>query len=175
MAITIGLIPSGQFGYVPSGAGAAPYSVQGDPTVALMAQLNRFAGKSVSAGDRCGRRVFVKRELPLIDSLTDEAATAAVLLIHERYNCVPLGLYSAQKVQWAISGLNNSVVFVAQNLNEITLTIAQLGDSLGLPAAKAGITQVDPKLKPKSKAPYYIAGGVLVALLGVVAYQRRAR
>ncbi len=165
-----------QLGIVsPASAGLAPYQVQGDPVVALIAQVNRFAGRSLKIGT-CGSRAYVPRAFPLNGGLTDAVTTAAALIIHDRYACVAVQIVNPQKLQWAIQGISDSIAFVSQNLDEITLTLAQVGDSLGLSPANVGITTVDPKLKPKSKLPYIVFGGsLLVAAIVAGLYMRKGR
>lgn len=169
-----------QLGVVPNfeDTGLAPYRIQGDPVVALIAQLNRFAGSSYKVGTGCSARRYVSRVLPLMPTLTDEAATAANILLYDRYNCVSLDTWGKQKAKWALDGMNDSIPFVLANLEEITLTIAQVGDALDLAPASVGITNVDPRLKPKVNVGAYVGGAaavILVGLLGYQAYTRRAR
>jgi len=144
--------------------GASPYQIKGDPVVALLAQLNRFAGKTVKPGGTCGERRLVgapfSLQPPIID---DRAATSAVLIVWQRYSCVPLDVWSSRKEKWIAAHLGGDARdFVRSNLNELTVTIAQFGDSLGLDAAKVGITELDPKMKPKFPV-------MTVVLLGALA------
>ncbi len=156
-------------------AGAAPYVVQGDPAAALVAQVNRFAGKSVSLG--CKARPYVPRAVPAA-VLTDDAMFSAALIVNDFYNCACTAMgascpdFGQQKARWANNGFTNYQTFVPANLNEITLALAQIADSKGYAPAAVGITAVDPKLKPTSKAPWYVAGGLAIAALGVVFTRR---
>jgi hypothetical protein len=86
-------------------------------------------------------------------SLDHRGATTAALIVWLRYACSPLFTGSTAKEQWALAGLDNPWTFVMNNLNEVTVTVAQYGDSHGLPAAKVGITKRDPRLVPPWKFP----------------------
>lgn len=156
-------------GYVATGAdiseaGASPYQVKGDPVVALIAQLNRFAGKTVSPSSHCTSRNYLPGgPLPLASSLSLHAATIANLIATDRYNCAPTGTYSKAKALWITNGSDGKeVAFATANLAELTITIAQFADSLGLPAATVGITERDPKMTPKMPV-------VTIAVVGVLA------
>jgi hypothetical protein len=151
--------------------GLAPYTVQGDPVQALIAQLNRFAGKTLAVGS-CRAARYVSRTIPLSSGLTYEAALLAANLMYSRYDCVPISLWGDDRVRWIAKGRDGDVVgFVAQNLAEFTVTIAQLGDQLGLDPASVGITTVDPKLARRKMWPFYVGGAI--ALLGAFAFARR--
>ena len=164
-------------GYVPVGAiaelGTSPYQIKGDPTVALIAQLNRFAKRTVSPGGGYGNRNYLPAgELPLASSLDDKAATTAVLIVNDRYGCVAVDVFSKQKAAWALSGLANAVPFVTANLAELTTTIAQFGDSLGLSPATVGITNRDPKFTPKFPVTTVAIVGAL-ALAAIIVSRRK--
>lgn len=154
-------------GYLAAGAdiaemGVSPYQIAGDPVVALHAQLNRFAGKTVNPGGKCGSRTYLRSDLPLAKTIDDQVATIALLILRDRYECVPIDVWSQQKSKWVTEGLGNAVPFVTGNLAEITVTIAQIGDSLDLAPAKQGITRRDPKFTPKFPV-------VTVAIIGALA------
>jgi hypothetical protein len=146
--------------------GLTPYQVQGDPTVALLAQLNRFAGESVAIGT-CGEARFVGQPFALKPGAFDErAAFAAATILIQRYACSSDTKVGAE-YRWALSSADNEVAFVKNNIDRVTLIIAQVGDAAGLDAAVVGITEVDPKLKPM---PTWVkVVGVGVGLLGISA------
>lgn len=141
--------------------------VTGDPVLALIAQLNRFAGKTFTLGGGCGSRRLVSAAFPMVPgSLSDAAATAAVLILESRYSCVGLDLFDGQKAKWARDGLIEPISFVTGNLPEITTTIAQFGDSLGLAPAAYGITTKSPLFQKKLKTEHIVMlGGVALAAI----------
>jgi hypothetical protein len=145
--------------------GLAPYKVSGDPVIALLAQLNRFAGEEVSLGSGCRAKRFVGRAFPLKASAFDEwAATAVVAILVERYAC-GVGGDATREYRWALSGLDNPLGFVRNNLDQVTLILAQAADAAGLDAANVGITTVDSKLKPTPT--WMLVTGIGVGLLGL--------
>jgi hypothetical protein len=139
--------------------------IVGDPVIALAAQLNRFAGKNFSLGG--GQRHYVNAAFPLASgNLTDQMATAAVLIVFDRYQYAPLTTYSGSKAKWANNGLANAVPFVTANLAEIVTTIAEFGDSLGLEPAAVGITTKSDKFKSAFPVgTVAIVGGLIVAAI----------
>ena len=143
--------------------GLTPYKINGDPVTALVAQLNRFAGKTITPGGTCGPRKLVNEPFTLIPSIDNKAATAAALIVFTRYSCTPTDVASATKQKWANGGLfdGNTWAFVMNNITEITTTIAQFGDSMGLPPATVGITTKDPKMAPKFPTTTIVAIGVM--------------
>ncbi len=157
--------------------GISPYKISGDPVTALVAQVNRFAGKTVRAGGTCGARTLVPKAFPLGPVITEASATAAALIVWTRYTCVPVELRSPTKEKWISDGLFNpkpsTWSFAMNNLHELTITIAQFGDSLGFAPATVGITQVDPKMAPKFPIRTVALLGVLA--LGAFMVSRRKR
>lgn len=147
--------------------------IAGDPVLALIAQLNRFAGKTVAPGYGCRPRQYLAAALPMVPTLDDKTATTAVLILNDRYSCVPIDLFNKSKADWANSGLTETTVFVTKNLAEIVITIAQYGDKVGLSPAQYGITERDPKFAPNllTTKNIVIAGGVLV--LGALVMRRK--
>jgi hypothetical protein len=159
--------------------GASPYKISGDPVTALVAQLNRFVGKTVDAG--CGGITPVPSAFPLVPAISNSAAQAAALILWQRYRCAPSDVWSKTKDDWASSALFSggdpvppavTWSFVMNNLTEVTTTIAQFADTQGLAPADVGITQVDPKLTPK----FPVGTAVIVGALAIGAYllSRRA-
>jgi hypothetical protein len=167
--------------------GLSPYDISGNPVTALVAQVNRFAGKTVKTAQSgniealkqgttrigCGDRVFLSSPLPLIPSIDPRGANIATLIVWTRYACSPLLMASASKEAWALNGTASPWTFVMNNLKELTVTIAQYADSLGLEPAKVGITKVDPKMTPKFPTMTVVILGAL-ALAAVFVSRRRA-
>lgn len=154
--------------------GVSPYKIDGDPVTALIAQINRFAGKSVSLGSACatGSKVLLQAPFRLEPVLVPKAADTAWLIASMRYSCSPL--QSTDRLRWTDQGATNTWTWALNNLTELTTVIAAYGDSLGLPAASVGITTRDPKLVPKF--PYGTAALIAGLALGAGAlYLRRAR
>lgn len=152
---------------IPTGSGAA---IDGDPTIALVAQLNRFAGKDLKAASYAAPRVYVRTAFPLVPILSDQVATAAALILVDRYAYAPIGTYSATKHKWAMDGFaGDSIGFVSKHLAEITRTIAEFGDRLDLPVASVGITGRADKFSPASilsnLGPVAVAGGLFLVVI----------
>ena len=148
--------------------GANPYTITGDPVMALIAQLNRFAGKSVNPGAKCGVRNYLPQgALPLTTMLDDKSATTACLIVYDSMNCISdprlIDFTAMAKVNAA---LTNPIPWAMANLSDVTVRIAQFGDSLGLSPAAVGITKVDPKVAPK----FPIATVAIVGALAVAAF-----
>jgi hypothetical protein len=155
--------------------GLAPYKVQGDPFVALLAQLNRFAGEKVKIGN-CDKEVYVEKPYPLHrDSVDDASAGAALRIINQRYACAPSGLTAQNEWTWARKGLDNPLAFLKWNLDQITLIIAQVGDIAGFDAAEVGITTRDPRHAKKFPTGSVIAIGLLLAAIGGATYYQRRK
>lgn len=150
--------------------------VNGDPILALIAQLNRFAGKTVAPGFRCKPTVYLHGALPMAPELSDKAASTAWLLMGQRYSCVPDDQFSQSKNAWVNSfnagSIADTKAWVQSNLNEITITIAQFGDKLGLAPAAYGITERDTKFTP-SLTPTTAIFAVGAVGLGLVLALRR--
>lgn len=145
--------------------GLSPYQIAGHPVTALIAQLNRFAGRTVKPGGSCGSRNYLPHgALPLATTLDDKAATTANLIMYDRLNCISdVSLLDFKAMKKVNEALGPGVIpWAMSNLNNITIQIAQFADSLDLPAASVGITTRDPKMTPKF--PF-----VTVALLGALA------
>lgn len=163
----------GAMGAVDIASTGSGSQVQGDPVVALLAQLNRFAGKELLVGGSKAPRVYVRAAFPLATgNLTDAQATAAVMILIDRYQSAPLGTYSGSKASWAINGLANAIPFVTANLEEITTTIAEFGDSLGLSPAPVGITTKAEKFKPKFPYGTVAIVGGFFAVVAIMARRR---
>ena len=131
--------------------GVSPYQITGDPVVALIAQLNRFAGKTVNPGAKCGPRNYLPRgPIPTTSGVNDHVATIANLIMYDRLNCISdTSLLDFRKMAAVNAALTTPVPWVNANIRDITVQIAQFADSLGLAAATAGITTKDPKFTPK--------------------------
>jgi len=122
----------------------------------------------------CTDRVFLKTPLPLIPSITPNGANTASTIVWQRYACAQIGLDSPKKESWAYNGVltgSDSRAFVLANIAEITITLAQYADSLGLEPAKVGITEVDPRIARKFPTVTVVILGAL-ALAAAVMYGR---
>ena len=128
--------------------GAAPYKIEGNPVIALVAQLNRFAGRTVNVGPRCTRR-YVTEAFPLVPVISEQAAFIANQIMFDHYTCVDPSMVPTAKVNQIMAARGGYWSWVMNNLNEITTTIAQVADGAGIQPAKVGITVVDPKMTPK--------------------------
>jgi len=147
--------------------------VQGDPVVALIAQLNRFAGKQVTLSS--GKKAtYVKAPFALATGkITDAIATSAAMILVDRFQDAPLETYDQTSVDWAIAGLaGDTVAFVTGNLATITVAISQFGDKLGLEPAKVGITKRDPRFQPNT--PWGIIALLGALTIGAVVVARKA-
>lgn len=154
--------------------GANPYQIAGDPVMALVAQLNRFAGKTISAGGKCGSRTYLPHgALPLTTIMSDHAATIANVVMFDLLNCVSdERLIDARALAKVTEGLNYPTTWAMKDLSNITTRIAQFADSLGLNAAAVGITKVDPKVAPKFPTMTVAIVGALAVAAFVVSRKR---
>lgn len=148
--------------YVLSGIEDPAVAVQGDPVVALIAQVNRFVGKSRGVGSV---------PFPLASSLDDsfigtKLATSAIIIALQRIDAAPLMLQDHKHKRQLSDALTNPVPYVRAHLNQLTTTIAQFGDSKGLAPAAVGITKADPRFTPK----FPIKTVALLGGLAVVAF-----
>jgi hypothetical protein len=148
--------------------GLSPYKISGNPVLALLAQLNRFAGKTVSIGPTCGARRFVAKPFPLVPVVPELAAAAAQTIVFDRYSCVDPSLISKQKLAWVLEAKGGWWAWTMNNLAEITVTLAQVADGLGLEPATVGITAVDPKMKLKFPTMTVVMLGALAVAAVVV-------
>lgn len=156
--------------------GANPYQIAGDPVMALIAQLNRFAGKTVKPGGKCGDRNYLPQgPLPLATTLTDKAAVTANLIMYDLLSCLSdERLIDNRALQKVMEGLNYTVTWAMSDLSNITTRIAQFGDMLGLSPAAVGITTVDPKVAPQFPTmTVLILGGLAVAAFMVSTRRKR--
>lgn len=166
--------------YLPAGAidtnaGAGPV-IQGDPVVALLAQLNRFAGKTLSPPGGAAPRKYVSAEFTLGATAFDtRAASSAVAILIDRYQYAPLTGYDKSKVIWATSGLDDPKTFVLANLDIIVPQIALYGDSLNLPAAPVGITTRDPKFTPSVTPAQVVIGALAIGIGWNLLKKRKGR
>lgn len=147
--------------------GVTPYSIQGNPVMALIAQLNRFAKKTVNPGGKCGSRNYLPQgALPLVTTLDEKAATTANLIMYDRLNCISdVTLLDFRKMKVVNDALTNPIPWAMANLNDITTQIAQFADSLDLAPAAVGITTRDPKMTPSfpTKTVLLLGGLALAA------------
>lgn len=146
--------------------GENPYKITGDPVIALIAQLNRFAGKTISPGGKCNSRDYLPAgALPLATTLNDRAATIANVIVYDSLDCIDdERLKDFRAMAKVREGLMSSVPWAMTNLSDITVRIAQFADSKGLSPADVGITEVDKKIAPKFPTmTVALVGGLAVA------------
>lgn len=132
--------------------GASPYKITGDPVVALIAQLNRFAGKSIQLkGENCkATRRYLGAKLPLVAVLNDKAAITANVIMYDIVSCVfDVRMIDPKLQRRVMDGLANAIPWAISNLADITVRIAQFGDAEGLDPAVVGITKRDDRVTPK--------------------------
>ncbi len=143
--------------------GASPYQIAGDPVMALVAQLNRFAGKTVTVGPKCVRSYLPNGAIPLTTIMSAQIATVAYLMAYDKANCIAdERLIDFAKLAAMRAGQSDPTTWAMRNLTDLTTQIAQLGDVSGLSPAAVGITKVDPKVAPKFPT-------MTVALVGALA------
>lgn len=154
--------------------GLSPYQVSGHPVMALIAQLNRFAGRTITLPLKCGtRRYLPYGALPITTELDDRGASTANIIMYDRLQCVTIGLGDPRKLNQVIEATTNPKPHVMANLSDYTTQIAQFADGLGLPAATVGITTRDPKMATKFPTmTVLLLGGLAVA---AVVVSRRKR
>lgn len=142
----------------------AQLKIAGDPTVALIAQINRWK-------KRAGLP-----EYPLTPTLSLEVAKDALVLMQAR---LALALTTSADLSLTIEmaeihrAYDNPVPYVNARLSTITQTLARYGDSLGLPQATVGIVQKSPGIATW-KLVLAIGGGLL-AIGSIAAMARRRR
>ena len=144
--------------------GLNPYNITGNPVMALIAQLNRFAGKSITLkGEGCNatRKYLPGGALPLATTLSDKAAATATLIVYDAATCLSDVRFIDKRWTQNFLARTDDIGYVMANLNDITVRIAQFADSKGLNPAAVGITTVDPKLTPKMSP-------LVIASLGIV-------
>ena len=143
--------------------------------MALIAQLNRFAGRTVSPGGKCGTRNYLPHgAIPLSSVLDDHAATIANVIFYDTLNCVSdERLMDFKKMASVNASLTNAIPWAMANLREVTTKIAQFGDTLGLNAAAVGITTVDKSLAPKFPTMTVVLLGGLAVVAFVVSRRKR--
>lgn len=105
-------------------------TVQGDPELALIAQVNRWT-------KRAGQLLY-----RLAKPISPEVAGYAVALLQQRF--ASSFLMSADVSNLALmmtlaKGAADPLAYVQAHLSEITQTLARYGDSIGLPPAEVGI------------------------------------
>lgn len=156
--------------------GVSPYQIAGNPVMALIAQLNRFAGRTVSPGGKCGTRNYLPHgAIPLSSVLDDHAATIANVMFYDTLNCVSdERLMDFKKMASVNASLGpNVIAWAMANLSEVTTKLAQYGDMLGLSPAAVGITTVDKRLSPKFPVMTVALLGGLAVVAFVVSRRKR--
>jgi len=164
--------------------GVSPYTVEGDPVVALIAQLNRFAGKSVRLPSPCtswtnpfARRKYLNAPIPLNAGYSHQMVITASMIIYDRLYCSDWvgGKKPVLMTSLLIArSMNQEENWLKINLADVTVQIAQFADSLGLDPASTGITERDLRLVP-SKFPtgMLLLVGALAVGAGVLAWRTK--
>ena len=154
-----------------STVGLNPYGkVDGNPVVALIAQLNRFAGKAFDEPGCSPPSTFLKTPLPLVAVLDRQTASVANVIVTHSVSCVSdATLVDFKEVRLLKEAwLRDPIGWVTSDLTGITVRIAQYADSLGLALATAGITKRDPNIKPPPAFPVGLVFLGLIAIGGAV-------
>ena len=137
--------------FVPSGQ-----AVQGDPVIALAAQVNRVLQQELYAPgpgqlsrDLASSAIVLMQTIAIAAAITDPLAADQVGLLTQALAKDPIG-------------------YVSPRVKQITQALAIFGDQLGRPAAKVGITTRDPRFTRKWDAWMWASaiGVGLTAALG---------
>lgn len=145
--------------------GLNPYDpIVGDRVVALLAQINRFAGQKVDPKTSgCAARTYLPASVPLKNTLDVWNAMIAGAIVRSSLVCnaeVQLVDYGA--VKRLDDGMHNPVKWVTENMEDVIVRIAVYGDVLGLTPATVGIAKRNPNIEPP---PAFPTGMVLFGLL----------
>jgi hypothetical protein len=159
--------------------GLNPYDpITGDKVVALIAQINRFAGKKVDASVLdvgCPARTYLPAPLPVTNALDPWAASMAGNILRSSMVCTgnaQLTDYGA--VKRLDDGMYSPVKWVMADLESIIVRIATFGDTLGLEPASVGITKRNPNIKPPPAFPTgMVLFGLLIISAAVVTWRMR--
>lgn len=161
-----------------SSVGLSPYTIAGNPNNALVAQVNRFAGRRVKPVG-CSERQYVKEAFPLAAVVPQWAAHAANQIFIDSHTCLgDQRLVDKYKVQAALTAQQNDSqwLWATSNLTDVTTRIAQFADSLGLDPAPVGITQRDPNIPlPPKKFPVVTTVLLTALAIGAFVLTRSAR
>jgi hypothetical protein len=166
--------------------GLSPYQIAGNPALALIAQLNRFAKRTITLPpitDSCrtkGTRNYLRmvadsnQPLPMVPVIDPTVANLAHLIMYDRLTCVAPGLGDPRKLKQVVDaeGDGKIIIWAMSNTKDITTQIAQFADKLGLDPAKVGITAVDPKMKSKFPTMTVVLIGALAVAAVVVARRK---
>lgn len=149
---------------------AATQKIQGDPKIALLAQLNRFAGKEVKIS-ACPPRKYVGAKFDVNGALDHRAVTAAWLIYEARWSCAPqsldVALGTQQRDLLKHDYSYQLMIKVVANIEAVARTIAAVGDLAGLAPAEVGIVDIDPNLRPKG-LPTSVIVSLGVAAIGAL-------
>jgi len=146
--------------------GIAP-TVQGDPAVALIAQVNRYQKK------------YKQPEFPLAPGAVPVAVAALALgILQARLMAAMIRLPdpgTASELQQIAAAAGSPLSYVQPRLVEVTRALALYADTIGLPPAKVGITS---SIAVRQWGTFeWVAALSLAALGGVAGFiaLRRAR
>ena len=146
--------------------GIVASTVSGDPTIALIAQVNRFRR---SAGQP--ERQLVA--MPITADLANEVINIERARVSKAYTVVkdPQVLLMIKALDAAMA---NPVAYVAPRATSLTQSIALYGDALGLPPASVGITTVSTAFGWSGlRWAMTLAFVGIASFLGFRAYQKR--
>ena len=154
--------PTDNTALVAAAQGLTP-EIAGDRTVALIAQVNRFAKAT-------GRPIYVLTPGPV----PREIALMAMMLLQARLiSAVAIDPSVAAELRTVTSKLADPVPYVTQNIEAITRVLALYGDMQGLPAAKAGITdRLAAKPGLGALGAFAILGVAAILGFGILRYAR---
>jgi hypothetical protein len=150
--------------------GLNPYDpIKGSPIVALIAQLNRFAGQKITLGAACSGRsqVYLNSRLseqwPALSAL---AASTAHLILYDSMSCLEdarmIDTQTRDTMERSIAQIGEQL-WMLGNLASVTVQLALFGDSQGLTPAPVGITKAAPG-SASSKPPGAPIGWILLGL-----------
>jgi hypothetical protein len=161
-----------------------PYNVEGNPVIALIAQVNRFINYTVK-GPGCpngSQPTLGFSKFPVQPALTPDAAYCAIMIMRARHLCSDPNLRwtgstadigGKGSLQWLDAGskAQGDWTFVMNNLDWFTKSIAQFADYLGRDVAAVGIKVADTRVfgKGSSTNAKAVVLGVVLVLGGILA------
>jgi hypothetical protein len=142
----------------PGGALGDAQTAPPSPVAVLAEQVNRF-GPSAPAAFQ-----FIQAPFLATGKLAPDLALTALLIYHRRASDAYAQFHdagSAALIDAANAGFSNPVSFVTGRMDEVTKTVAQFADSVGLPPAQGSAVAGDIPL------PLLLAAGALVLWLAL--------
>ena len=154
--------------------GLSPYDpIKGHPIVALIAQLNRFAGQKITLGATCSGRsqMYLSSRLAEQPALSALAASTAHLILYDSMSCLEdermIDVQTRDAMEKSIAQVGEQI-WMLGNLASVTVKLALFADSHGLAPASVGITKAAPG-SASSKAPGAPIGWILLGLGAIAA------